>query len=80
MVRILLFILGAFILYKLIFDFIIPVYRTTRQVRRKFREMNQQMQDRMNQYNQQNQQQAQPQSRSQQSVSDKDYIDFEEVK
>ncbi|HYF32797.1 MAG TPA: hypothetical protein VD993_16840 [Chitinophagaceae bacterium] len=80
MFRILLFILAAVILYKLIFDFIIPVYRTSRQIRRRFRDMNQQMQDRMNQYNQQQQQQQREPAPKSKSSSDKDFIDFEEVK
>ena len=79
MFRIILFILAAIVLYKLIFDFIIPVYRTSRKIRRRFRDMNQQMQEKMNQYNQQqNGEQPSPQAKKQ--ASDKDYIDFEEVK
>jgi len=58
--------------YRLIFDFILPIYRTTRQVRRGFRDM----QDRMNG------QAAEPQSASKPKEEKKvgDYIDFEEVK
>ena len=80
MIRVLLIILGVYILYKLIFDFIIPVYRTSRDIRRQFKDMNQQMQDRMNQANQANQRQASPQEQKKKPASDKDYIDFEEVK
>ena len=82
MVRVILIILGIIVLYKLIFDFIIPVYRTSRQIRKQFRDINQQMQDRANQFNQATQQSTaqkqQPQQKKQ--ASDKDYIDFEEVK
>jgi hypothetical protein len=61
--------------FKLIFEFIIPVYKTTKRVRRGFREM----QDRMNQqYNGQN-------VHHQETVKDQkaessDYSDFEEIK
>lgn len=65
-------------LYKLVFGFIIPVYKTTKKVRRGFR----QMQEQMKQYQGEQYQQASPQ---QQTHSNKestkgDYIDFEEVK
>ncbi|HEY6502940.1 MAG TPA: hypothetical protein VIZ28_03105 [Chitinophagaceae bacterium] len=78
MIRILLYALLAWFLYKLIFDFIIPVYRTTRQVKKKFREMHERMQE----------EQAKQQGFNQQGASQKasskspsgDYIDFEEVK
>ena len=81
MIRYILIGLGIYILYKLIFDFIIPVYRTTRDVRKQFKDINQQMQEKMNQFNQANQQQPSAQKQEQQKKpSDKDYIDFEEVK
>jgi Sec-independent protein translocase protein TatA len=66
--------------YKLVFDFIIPVYRTTKRVKKGFREM----QERMNQHAEQYQQQ---QGRTHQTVSNEnqetksgDYIEFEEIK
>ncbi len=66
-----------YLAYKLVFDFIIPVYRTTRKVKRGFREMQERMQ-------QQNEQNNKP-SATENTSSDKqnkvgDYIDFEEVK
>jgi hypothetical protein len=78
MIRFLLYAFLAWFLYKLIFGFIIPVYRTTRQMKRKFREMHEQMQ----------QQQMKQQGFSQESAPAQpagkpaggDYIDFEEVK
>lgn len=68
----------AYILYKLVFGFIIPVYRTTKKVRRGFKHM----QEQMKQYQGEHHQQASPQ---QQTHTNKDsikgdYIDFEEVK
>jgi hypothetical protein len=68
----------AYLLFRVVFDFVIPIYKTTRKVKRTFREMN----ERMNQH-QQNSQTAQQQTTSE-PVNKKstlgDYIDFEEVK
>jgi hypothetical protein len=67
-----------YLVYRLVFGFIIPVVRTTRQVKRGFRDMQERMQ-----------QQGQPQGSSQQnnstssiprSAADEDYIEFEEVR
>lgn len=82
MFRILLLILALVVLYKLIFDLIIPVYRASRDIRKRFRDMNQQMEDRVNQMNQANgfQQQQQTTTRPSSTSSKQDYIDFEEVK
>jgi hypothetical protein len=78
MFRILLIIIGLVILYKLIFDFIIPVYRASRDIKKRFREMHQQMSDEANRFNQQTniQQRETPNKRP----AKQDYIDFEEVK
>jgi hypothetical protein len=63
--------------YKFIFDFIIPIYRTTRQVKKGFREMN----DRMNQHMQQQQGQFTPKEEPQKpQQKEGDYIEFEEIK
>ncbi|MGB8192822.1 MAG: hypothetical protein WCF67_12920 [Chitinophagaceae bacterium] len=78
MFRYILLVIGLVILYKLIFDVIIPVYRASRDIRKRFRDINQQMGDRMNQANQS---QAADLNRSPvDKPSKKDYIDFEEVK
>jgi hypothetical protein len=78
MFRILFLVIAAIILYKLIFDFIIPIYRASRQIKQKFREMNQQPGDQMNGFGKgtttQNQQQRA------EKPAQKDYIDFEELK
>lgn len=68
-----------YLLYKLIFDFIIPVYQTSKRVKRQFGEMQSKMQEQMNQFNRQNAHktqatQQQPQSRKE------EYIDYEEIK
>lgn len=66
-----------YLLYRLIFHFIIPIYKTTRQVKKSFRNMQEQMR-----------QHYEPQARQTETVKQKtpggnkvgDYIDFEEVK
>ena len=67
------YILLAFILYNLIFRLVIPLYRTTKRVRRTFRDMQEQMQGRTGAATS-----AQPKP---DPVAGKgEYIDFEEVK
>ena len=67
----------GYLLFRLVFNFILPVYRTTRKVKRTFREMNERM-------NQQKATAAAPQQEPQPSNTSKsplgEYIDFEEVK
>lgn len=69
-----------YLLYKLVFDFIIPVYRTTKQMSGKMRDM----QEKMNQQHQQQQQAETYQHTTHQQTSAKrssdDYIDYEEIK
>ena len=66
-----------YILYKLIFEFIIPVFNTTRQMKQKMNEMHQKMQAQENP--------ATPDAAvkntttSQKSYAD-DYIEYEEIK
>ncbi len=66
----------AYLLYNLIFKFVLPVYRTTRQVKRSFKDMQSRMQGQ--------QQQAPVQERTAKKPAAKaaagDYIEFEEVK
>lgn len=74
---------ALYLLYKLIFDFIIPVARTTKQVKKQFNEMSNRMQETMKQ--QQAQQQNNNYSKNTTQVSspsgkNDDYIEFEEVK
>ena len=68
-----LFAILIYVLYQFIFNLVIPVYQTTRKIKKGFREMNNRM----------NQQQPTSQPTPQSSVPKKkagDYIDFEEVK
>ncbi|MFM2359012.1 MAG: hypothetical protein RLY16_1005 [Bacteroidota bacterium] len=73
---------ALYLLYKLIFDFIIPVARTTKQVKSQFNEMNARMQQ-MNEQQQARstaQQQTTTSSKVNPSKGSDDYIEFEEVK
>jgi hypothetical protein len=66
-----------YIIYKLVFDFVIPLYTTTKRVKRQFGEMQQKMEERQRQYEQKvnvNNRRAEPEPK------DGDYIDYEEVK
>jgi sortase (surface protein transpeptidase) len=65
--------------YKLIFEFIIPIYQTSKQVKQKVGEMQRTMNEHMKQ--QQNAQaSANASGPAPQSKKNEDYIDFEEVK
>jgi hypothetical protein len=67
----------AYTLYQLVFKFIIPIYRTTRQVKKGFREM----QEKMNGQQSGGQHQQAPNSNIKSPASTEgEYIDFEEVK
>jgi hypothetical protein len=67
----------AYLLYNIIFKFVIPVYRATKQVKKGFKDM----QDRMQQQTgQQNTFSNTTTKSSTSTVKTGDYIDFEEVK
>ena len=70
---------ALYLLYKLIFDFIIPVVKTTSQVKKQFGDMSAQMQEKMKQQQQTTNFNA---TTKQAAPSDRkdDYIEFEEVK
>lgn len=72
LIRIAIELFVLYLLYKLVFDLIIPMTRTTKEVKKQFHEMNSRMQD--------SQVQNPPPPRSSHSRSKDDYIDFEEVK
>ena len=65
-----------YILYQLIFEFIVPVYQSTKKIRKQFGEMQSKMQQDINASNR-NQASAQPETTVK---KEGDYIDFEEVK
>lgn len=66
-----------YLTYRLVFHLIIPIYKTTKQVKQQFREMNSRMGDHINNQNA-NQQTSTSTSENKDQVGD--YIDFEEVK
>ena len=79
MLRYLLYAFLIYLAYRLIFHFIIPIYKTTKQVKKQFREMHDRMEDHISQHQQGNQSASvpEPEVKKQQAG---DYIDFEEVK
>ena len=76
MIRIILFALLAWFLYKLIFRVIIPVYRTTRQVKKQFHEMRARMEEQQMNARAPDQEPTRKSSKAPAS----DYIEFEEIK
>jgi len=78
MLRYLFYAFLIFLAYRLVFHLIIPIYKTTKQVKKQFREMHSRMEDHINQQ-QANQQTANAQPENKREHAG-DYIDFEEVK
>lgn len=74
LIRVIFELLVLYLLYKLIFDFIIPVYKTTKQVSQKMGEM----QSKMNE--QQSNMHAEAPKEKAAKPAKEDYIEFEEVK
>lgn len=68
-----------YLLYKLVFELIIPVAKTTKQVKKQFVDMSAQMQEKMNQQQQNTAYNATKASAPPKSKSDA-YIEFEEIK
>ena len=74
MIKLIFYGLVVYLIYKLVFELIIPVGKASSQMREKIKEM---------QENQNFQQQARPQAEPEKApkpITDKDYIEFEEVK
>jgi hypothetical protein len=70
-----------YILYKVIFDFIIPLYKSTKKVRSAMSDMQAKMQEQQSAQAAKNTQPSQHGAdRKTSSVSKGDYIDYEEVK
>ena len=80
MFRFILLAIGIWVLYKLIFEFIIPVYRSTKVMRSKFREMHEHMQNQTNQPNQNNYTDPSESKANRSQPGEGDYIEFEEIK
>jgi hypothetical protein len=78
MARIFFLAIVIYLIYRLIFELIIPIFTTTRQVKNKFNAMRDQMQD---QQNSGSQRKTSPGAEPQKSkVKVGEYIDFEEIK
>lgn len=75
LIRVIFELLVLYLVYKLIFDFIIPVYKTTKQVNQKMGEMQRNMND-LNK----RQSQANTAAEKPAGPPKEDYIEFEEVK
>lgn len=66
----------VYLLYRLVFHFIIPIYRTTKQVKKSFRQMQEQMRPPAEE-----QMHARQPSKNQPGTTQAgEYIDFEEIK
>ncbi len=78
MIRFLFYFFLAYLIYQLVVHFIIPIYRTTQQVKRGFREMN----ERMNGQGPHTTSGEKQTTTENGSGTDKvgEYIDFEEIK
>ena len=77
MIRVLFELLALYLLYKLIFDFIIPVYQTTKSVKQKMGDIQQKMEEQRKQ--QEAQFKATPKG-NEPKAGKHDYIEFEEDK
>lgn len=67
----------AYLFYRLVFHFIIPIYKTTKQVKKSFRQMQEQMQG---QPTEQPFRQTETQYTKPGKSQGGEYIDFEEIK
>lgn len=67
-----------YIAYQFIFKLVVPVYRTTKQVKQKFREMQSRMDEQQKQQQSYSPGYAEPKTGKKENIGD--YIDFEEVK
>lgn len=69
-----------YLLYKIIFEFIVPVYRTTRHMKQKMTEMHTKMQQEQESYERMNSQEKPSKPDTSKAPMTGDYIEFEEVK
>jgi hypothetical protein len=79
MFRALVYVFLIYLGYQFIFNFLIPIFKTTQQVKKDVRAMH----DRMNEFSKTQQRSSSPQSKSPNKSSKEpagDYIDFEDVK
>ena len=81
--RFLLYVFLVYLLYRFIFYFVLPIYKTTKQVKKQFRDIHSRMEEQMNQTSfakASEDKQADPSKKSSSKEQGGDYIDFEEVK
>ncbi|GAC1425324.1 MAG: hypothetical protein NVSMB7_01590 [Chitinophagaceae bacterium] len=76
--RFILFALGIYIIYKVLFELVIPVFRATQKIRQQFGAMQEQGNSTQNGYS--NQPKSSAPAEQKKPVKAGDYIDFEEVK
>jgi predicted Holliday junction resolvase-like endonuclease len=69
-----------YLLYKVVFDFIIPVYQTTKQVKQKVNKMQQDMNAHIQKQSNSQHTASPRQETTPGTKKNEDYIDFEEVK
>jgi Sec-independent protein translocase protein TatA len=67
-----------YLAYKLIFDFIIPVYKASKKMKGQMHNMQQSMREHQKRQSQQTN--TPPPTQNVEKAAEKDYIDFEEVK
>ncbi|WP_315819522.1 DUF4834 family protein [Paraflavitalea speifideaquila] len=84
MLRVILWILLGYFVYRFVFSFLLPIFKVSRQMRRQVKDFQNHMQQAQNeQFRQQPYQQsatAQQQSTTPPKEKSGDYIDFEEIK
>lgn len=70
----------AYIIYKLVFGFVVPVYRAGKMMKENMGKMQEEMARAQQQFYQQHEQQKAQSSATNSRSADEDYIDYEEVK
>ena len=80
MARYIFYALVAFLLYKLIFDFIIPIFITSKKMREQFNRAKQQMEDQYKQQNGENAPHDKKVNSNDATSKIGEYIDFEEIR
>ena len=68
--------IGLYILIRFVFNFVIPVFRATRQMKSQMKDF----QNRMQNHQEQDYEHSKERQQSKPSVKQGDYIDFEEIK
>ncbi len=80
MIKFIFYGLVIYLIYKLVFEFVIPVSKASNQMREKLQQMQEQQRFQQEQARAQAQAKAEPVASTTSTSSDKDYIEFEEIK